>query len=53
MTASLDLLRGPIIAILNTGSGSCNADSHAQAEAAFAAAGLNDVEVVTVDPPLV
>jgi diacylglycerol kinase family enzyme len=50
MTASPDLLGGPIVAILNTGSGSCDANSQIQAEAAFAAAGLEDVEVITVDP---
>lgn len=50
MAASPNLLGGPIVAILNTGSGSCDANSQAQAEAAFAAAGLTDVKVVAVDP---
>ena len=50
MTSTHDLLRGPIVAILNTGSGSCDSSSGAQAQAAFVAAGLADVEVVTVDP---
>ncbi|WP_394762175.1 diacylglycerol/lipid kinase family protein [Phenylobacterium sp.] len=50
MTSSADLLRGPIVAILNTGSGSCDASSAGQAEALFAAEGLADVDVVAVTP---
>ena len=50
MTLTLEALGGPIVAILNSGSGSCDAQSQKQVEAAFELAGLENVEVLTVEP---
>ncbi len=43
-------LRGPVIAVLNTGSGSCDDTSADHAKAVFAEAGLAHAEIVPVDP---
>ncbi len=43
-------LRKRVIAVLNTGSGSCDPNSAGQMDEIFAKAGLTHVEVVSVDP---
>jgi diacylglycerol kinase family enzyme len=43
-------LQKRIVAVLNIGSGSCNADSATQARAAFDQAGLSHAKVVSVEP---
>jgi diacylglycerol kinase family enzyme len=50
MNSPADALKGKLVAILNTGSGSCDATSADQAKAVFAEAGRGHVEIVSVDP---
>ena len=44
------LLRGRLVAVLNIGSGSCEANSSAQAKAVFDAAGLTHATLLSVEP---
>jgi diacylglycerol kinase family enzyme len=50
MKSPYDALQGEIVAVLNTGSGSCDETSSTKIKAVFEAAGLDHAEIVVVDP---
>lgn len=51
MSKARDALSGRVVAVLNTGSGSCNASSENEARQILDAAGLASAEIVIAGPP--